>query len=213
MRFGVAKLNRFKSATLVVTFIAVSTYSQKTTTSTDDLVNLSVTVRNSNGQNLNGLSREAFELLDEKKVRTIEFFENTDTPLSIGILVDTSESMRLFQTRETTRAKPIGDAISHFLQLGNASNEYFLVGFDKTPRFLADWKSPAELLAQKTDIVEANRDTALYDACLAALDKLRTAHHARRALLLISDGEDNAAHQTFVSLRQRLRDSDASLYA
>jgi len=76
-----------------------------------------------------------------------------------------------------------------------------------------DWKSPAELLAQKTDIVEANCDTALYDACLEALDKLRTAHHARRALLLISDGEDNASHQTFISLRQRLRDSDASLYA
>ena len=199
----------------VIAFITIPTHSQQQglTNSADGLVMLSVTVRNGDGQSLTGLSREAFELVDDKKIRTIEFFENADTPLSIGVLIDTSESMRLFETRETTRAKPLGEAISHLLQLGNANNEYFLASFDKVPRFLTDWKNPTELLAQKTDIIEANRDTALYDACLAALEKLTTAHHARRVLILISDGQDNVSHQTFVSLRQRLRDSDISLYA
>lgn len=198
----------------VIAFITIPTHSQQKglTNTADGLIMLSVTVRNGDGQNLNGLSREAFELVDEKKTRTIEFFENTDTPLSIGILIDTSESMRLFETRETSRAK-LGEAILHLLQLGNPNNEYFLASFDKVPRFLTDWKNSTELLAQKTDIIEANRDTALYDACLAALEKLTTAHHARRVLILISDGEDNVSHQTFVSLRQRLRDSDISLYA
>lgn len=114
-----------------------------------ELVVLSVTVRNRDGQNMTGLTRDAFELTDEKQVRAIDFFESGDTPLSIGILVDTSESMRLFETRETTRAKPIGEAISHFLQLGNANNEYFLISFDKAPRFLTDWTTATALLAKK----------------------------------------------------------------
>lgn len=155
-----------------------------------ELVMLSVTVRNRHGQNLTGLTRAAFELSDEKQVRAIEFFENTDTSVSIGILIDTSASMQLFETRETTRAKPIVDAISKFLRLGNANNEYFLIAFDRAPRFLTDWTTATALLAQKTDLVQANRDTALYDACGVALEKLTTAHNSRRALILISDGQD-----------------------
>lgn len=174
---------------------------------------LNVTVRNADGQSLTGLNREAFELIDEKQARPLSFFENSEGPVSVGILVDTSESMHISETHQTTGAKSVGEAISHLLQLANPNNEYFLVAFDKAPRFLTDWKSASELLTQKTDLVEANRGTALFDACFAALDKLGTGHHPRRALILISDGEDSGSHQTFLSLRNRLKDSDLTLYA
>lgn len=190
-----------------------SSEQQKASANADgELITLSVTVRNREGQPVTGLNREAFELTDEKQVRPISFFENTGGPVSIGILIDTSGSMQLFELRETARVKPIGEAISQFLQLGNANNEYFMMAFDKTPRFLSNWTSGQALLAKKTDLVEGKGNTAVYDSCFAAIEKLQTAHYPRRALLLVSDGQDNISRHSFKELRQLLRTSDVTFY-
>jgi len=178
----------------------------------NELVMLNVTVRNPDGQNLTGLTRDAFELLDEKQVRSVAFFENTEAPVSIGILVDTSSSMQLFDTRDTTRAKPIGDAISELLEHGNPANEYFVIAFDSKPRFLTDWKSARELLDQKPALLQEKQDTALFDACWVALEKFNTARNPRRALILFSDGSDNVSKLSFKKLRERLKASDLTLY-
>jgi len=173
---------------------------------------LTVTVRNGVGNYVMGVPRAAFELTDEKERRPIEFFENADTPVSIGILVDTSGSMQLFENREISRPGPIGDALSRFLELSNTGNEYFVMAFDKTPRFLTDWTSGQALLAQKTDIGPPGHDTAFYDACFAAVEELQTAHHSKRALIVISDGQDNLSRHTFKQLRELLRNSDVTIY-
>ncbi len=173
---------------------------------------LTVTVRNGVGNYVMGVPRDAFELTDEKERRPIEFFENADTPVSIGILIDTSGSMQLSEVKESARPGPIGEAISRFLELSNPSNEYFLLAFDKTPRFLTDWTNGQALLAQKTDIGPSGHDTALYDACFAAIEKLRTGRYAKRVLILISDGQDNLSRHTFKQLRDLLRNSDIVIY-
>jgi Ca-activated chloride channel family protein len=164
------------------------------------------------GNYVMGVPREALEITDEKERRPIVFFENTDTPVSIGILIDTSRSMQLFENREISRPEPIWEAISRFLGLSNAGNEYFLMAFDKTPRFLTDWTSGQALLAQKPVIAEQRLDTALYDACFAAIEKLQTSHNSKRALILISDGQDNLSRHTFKQLREVLRNSDVTIY-
>jgi Ca-activated chloride channel homolog len=179
----------------------------------NELIMLNVTVRNRDGQNLTGLTRDAFELIDEKQLRPVALFENTEAPLSIGILVDTSSSMQFFDTRETTRAKPISDAISELLELGNPANEYFVIAFDSKPRLLTDWKSARELLDQKPALLQEKQNTALFDACWAALEKLNTAHNPRRALLIFSDGQDSISKLSFEKLRGRLKASDLTLYA
>jgi Ca-activated chloride channel family protein len=177
-----------------------------------ELTILTVTVRNGVGNYVMGVPREAFELTDEKESRPIEFFENADTPVSIGILVDTSGSMQVYENREISRPGPIGEALSKFLELSNTGNEYFLMAFDKTPRFLTDWTSGQALLTRKTDIGPPGRDTAFYDACFAAVEKLRTAHYSKRALVLISDGVDNISRHTFNQLRELLKNADVTIY-
>jgi len=159
-----------------------------------------------------GVPRDSFELTVEKERRPIEFFENADTPLSIGILIDTSGSMQLFENREIARPGPIGEAVSRFLELSNASNEYFLMAFDKTPRFLTDWTSGQALLTQKTDIARQGNDTSFYDACFAGVEKLQTSHYSKRVLILISDGVDNISRHTFKQLRELLKNSDVTIY-
>jgi Ca-activated chloride channel family protein len=173
---------------------------------------LTITVRNGLGNYVMGVRPEAFELTDEKDRRPIEFFENLDTPVSIGILIDTSSSMQLYENREIARPVPIAEALSRFLELSNTGNEYFLMTFDRAPHLLTDWTSGQSLLAHKTDIVQQNNDTALYDSCFAAIEKLQTAHHPKRVLMLISDGQDNLSRHTFNQLRELLKDSEVMIY-
>lgn len=174
---------------------------------------LPVTVKNNAGNFIMGVPRESFHLFDEKDEQPIELFENSDAPSSIGILIDTSSSMQIYEVKDVARPGPVGEAVSRFLQLGNENNEYFIMTFDRAPHLVADWTSAKTLLNTRTTLTYQEQNTALYDACITAIDKLRSAHNPRRVLLLISDGEDNLSRNTFVQLRELLRHSDISLYA
>ena len=182
------------------------------TQSNNQLIMMTVTVWNRSGF-VKGLNREAFGILDERVPRTIDFFESADDPVSIGIVIDTSGSMDLPDLRQTARPKPIGEVIANFLELGNPKNEYFLLSFNKTQKLLADWSSAQNLLSRKTDIEEGKGNTALYDACFVAAEKLTTSRFPRRVVMLFSDGQDNLSRHSFQDLRNLLRDSDITLYA
>jgi len=174
---------------------------------------LTVTVRVRSGEYATGLNREAFQILDEKEVRPIEFFESGEDSSSVAILIDTSASMQLFESKDVARPAAIGEALSEAFQADVSGNEYFLAAFDRSLRFLTDWKSSQALLADKTPIGQEGENTAMYDACFAAIEKLATGHHARKVLILISDGQDNLSRHSFKELRELLKRSDVTLYA
>jgi len=178
-----------------------------------DLIMMTVTVKTRSGGYASGLNRDVFKLTDQKEARPIEFFDNTDSPVSVGILVDTSGSMQMYGLREIARPSPIGEAVAQLLQFGNTNNEYFLAAFDKATRFLTEWKNARSLLAEKTEISQENKQTAMYDSCFAAVEKLSSGHHPKKALVLISDGEDNDSRHTFNELRDLLKKSDIMFYA
>jgi len=163
---------------------------------------LTVTVQNKAGNFIAELHREAFEIVDDKEARSIEFFDSSDSPLSIGILVDNSNSMN-----EVARGA-IAQALSRFVELSNPQNEYFAIAFDTKPRFLSDWKSGRELIAQISNLAPEGRNTAMYDALLAGIEKLQSAHYPKRAIFIITDGLDNASHHTLGQLKEGLRRSD-----
>ena len=188
-------------------------HAQSTSKSDSDLITLTVTVRVRSGEYATGLNRETFQILEEKEVRPIEFFEGGEDPCSVAILIDTSASMQLFENKDVARPAAIGEALSEMLAAGDSRNEYLLAAFDRNVRFLTDWKSSQALLAEKTPIGQEGTNTAMYDACFAAIEKLGTSHHARKVLILISDGEDNLSKHTFKELRELLKKSDVTLYA
>lgn len=174
---------------------------------------LTVTVTTRSGEYAMGLKQSAFQINDEKQPRTIEFFESDDSPLSAGILIDTSASMQVFQLRDVARAGPMVAAITELLRFSNEKNEYFLAAFDRDARFLTDWKNGTTLLSEPLGITSNGKITSMYDACFAAIEKLQNAHNSRRVLMLFSDGLDNGSRHSFVELRKLLRDSDVALYA
>ena len=174
---------------------------------------LTATVRNKAGNFVMGVPRESFTVFDDKDTRPIELFENTDSPMSIGLLVDTSESMQFYETKDIARAAAIGETLSRFVDLNNPDNEYFVLAFDDAPRILTDWKRAAELHSEKINIAPQKRNTSFYDSCLAGLDKFASAHYGKRVLVVFTDGLDNSSKSTFAQVREQLKKSDVMFYA
>ena len=207
-----------RTVALVVSLLILATQlpaqSQNPPKTDADLVLLTLTVRNKSGNFIMGVPRESFALLDEKETPPIEFFENVDSPMSIGLLVDTSDSMQFYETKDIARAAAIGESLSHFVELSNPKSEFFVLAFDSQPRASTDWKSGQDLLANKIPLsTEQRNNTAFYDAVLLGMQKFETAHYAKRALVVFTDGQDTSSKATFNQLRDRLRRSDISLYA
>jgi len=172
-----------------------------------DLVTLSVSVTNAEGQAIPGLEKSAFTVFDNKSPQTISFFSDDDAPASIAIVFDTSGSM---SGRKIARAK---EALADFIQTSHDRDEYFLIDFNSQARLLFDRTRDGDALLRKLTYVEPHGNTALYDAVYLGIDKVMRGAYQKRAILLISDGEDNDSRYSFNELRRSLRESDVTIYA
>ncbi|HSQ24869.1 MAG TPA: VWA domain-containing protein [Pyrinomonadaceae bacterium] len=172
-----------------------------------DLITFNVTVTDIYGRFVSGLSKSAFSIFDEKSQQDISFFSDEDAPVSVGILFDVSGSMSGEKVR---RAR---DALSHFVQTSHDRDEYFLIGFNNRAQLLMDRTRDGNAVLDKLTFVQTKNNTALYDACYLGVERVQRGTHPKRALLLISDGQDNNSRYTFNELRRVLKESDVVLYA
>jgi Ca-activated chloride channel family protein len=171
-----------------------------------DLITFTVTVTDTYGRFVSGLGKSAFTVLDEKKPQEITFFSDDDAPVSVGVIFDVSGSMSGDKVR---RAR---DALSKFVQTSHNSDEYFLIGFNSRAQLLLDKTRDGNAVLDKMTFVQTRGNTALYDACYLGVEKVQRGAHPKRALLLISDGQDNNSRYTFNELRRLLKESDVVLY-
>ena len=172
-----------------------------------DLVSFNVTVTDIYGRFVSGLGKNAFSVFDEKSQQDITFFSDEDAPVSVGILFDVSGSMSGDKVR---RAR---DALAHFIQTSHDRDEYFLIGFNSRAQLLMDRTRDGNAVLDKLTFVQTKNNTALYDACYLGVERVQRGTHPKRALLLISDGQDNNSRYTFSELRRVLKESDVVLYA
>ena len=213
---------KFKKIVLLMLFSAyllaptVANQSSQVTlpSKTPEPVVLNVTITDKSGGFVKGLKPTDLEVSIDKKPAQIVSLSQADEPVSIGILLDSSGSASRRSTEQTARDfLKLRDALRHFLESINQANDYFLIGFNTKPQLLADWTSdPATILGQFHDL-RVHGNTALYDACYLAIDKLRSARHAKHALVLLSDGQDNISRYTFKEVRELLREGDVLLYS
>lgn len=172
-----------------------------------DLITLTVTVTDTYGRYVSGLSKGAFAVFDNKQQQEITYFSDDDSPVSVGVIFDVSGSMSGDKVR---RAR---DALSKFIQTSHDSDEYFLIAFNSRAQLLLDKTRDGDSILNKLTFVETKSQTALYDACYLGVEKVQRGAHPKRALLLISDGQDNDSRYTFNELRKLLKESDVTLYA
>ena len=172
-----------------------------------DLITLTVTVTDTYGRYVSGLSKGAFAVFDNKQQQEITYFSDDDSPVSVGVIFDVSGSMSGDKVR---RAR---DALSKFIQTSHDSDEYFLIAFNSRAQLLLDKTRDGDSILNKLTFVETKSQTALYDACYLGVEKVQRGAHPKRALLLISDGQDNDSRYTYNEVRKLLKESDVTLYA
>lgn len=172
-----------------------------------DLITLTVTVTDTYGRFVTGLGKNAFTVIDDKTQQEISFFSDEDAPVSLGVIFDVSGSMG---GEKISRAR---EALSRFIDTSHTSDEYFLVGFNNRAQLLLDKTRDSDSLLNKLTFVQTKGQTALYDATYLGVEKVTRGTHKKRAVLLISDGQDNSSRYTFSELRRLLKESDVIIYA
>jgi Ca-activated chloride channel family protein len=172
-----------------------------------DLVTMTVSVTDNHGRFVPGLEKKDFTITDNKVNQQIAFFSDADVPVSVGIVFDVSGSM---SGKKIERAK---EALSTFIQTSHPQDEYFLIGIGSQPQLLLDKSRDGEAVIRKLTFVEPHGSTALYDASYLALERVTRGVYPKRAILIISDGQDNNSRYTFSQLRRAVMESDVVMYA
>ena len=198
------------SATTVATQQKPPANTQVTSPTASNTVKFIVTVTTERGTFISGLSQDSFAVFEGKSQHEINHFSEDDSPVSVGILVDVSESVRP-QTIEIAK-----HAMAQFVQQSHPENEYFVAEFDSISRGVTDWTQDMPTIAEGLNRLGARNSTqqkpkpqgqtALYDTCFAALKKVMEGKHTKRVLLVLSDGQDNNSSHTFNQLRQIITD-------
>jgi Ca-activated chloride channel family protein len=172
-----------------------------------DLITLTVTVTDTYGRFVTGLGKNAFTIFDDKTQQEISFFSDEDAPVSLGVVFDVSGSMggdKIMRARE---------ALAKFVDTSHARDEYFLIGFNSRAQLLLDHTRDSDALMQKLTFIQTRGQTALYDATYLGVERVTRGAHKKRAILLISDGQDNSSRYTFSELKRLLKESDVIIYA
>ena len=174
---------------------------------TTDLVTLTLTVTDPYGRYVSGLGKNAFNILDNNEEQNITFFSDVDAPISIGILFDVSGSM---SGEKIQRARK---ALERFINTSHPMDEYFLIAFNSRAQLLLDRTRDGEAVLNKLTLVQPKNDTALYDACYLGIERVTRGAHQKKALLIISDGQDNNSRYNFGEVRRLLKESDVTIYS
>jgi VWFA-related protein len=175
-------------------------------------INILYTVTDKKGRFVNNLVKEDFELYEDKRRQSIlEFNAESDLPLRIGILIDTSNSIR-------DRFRFEVEAASEFLNsiIRRNKDKAMVVSFDSAAELVVDLTDDTELLSKRLRNLRPGGGTAMYDAlfymCRDKLAQDRPLHKFRRAVVIIGDGDDNASRHTRDQALELAQKTDAGIY-
>ena len=174
---------------------------------------INVTVTNKHGEFLTDLKQSDFNIFEDKALQPIVSFSRADEPLSIGLLIDASASMRSLQGNPKHTSAFVTEALAKFFALSNRSNDYFVIGFNEESELLLDWTTDTQAVLKELGSIEPKGQTAFFDACYLGIDKLMHGRHSRRVLILVSDGIDTVSHYSRSEVRRLLKESNVMVYS
>jgi VWFA-related protein len=173
-----------------------------------NLVVLHASVVNSRGQFVPGLQQDNFRVFEDKVEQKLAVFRQEDVPVSLGIVIDNSGSMR------EKRDAVITSSLT-FVKTSNTADEAFVVNFndDYYLDTVHDFTNDIGELKDGLERIDARGSTALYDAVIGSLDHLKKGHKDKKVLLVITDGFDNASRRSLEDAVREAQKSDAVIYA
>jgi Ca-activated chloride channel homolog len=175
-----------------------------------ELVAVPVTVTDIHGQQVSGLTQDNFRVFEDGRLQPITVFLHGEAPVTMGLVADRSQSMR-------PKNDALLTAVSALLQTSRPDDELFAVGFNDRVSFALAPGRPftnnVREIETRLSVMAAEGRTALHDGVAEALRHLQLGHGERRALIVISDGGDNASSRTYAEVLALARRSDAVIYA
>jgi Ca-activated chloride channel family protein len=171
-----------------------------------DLVLVNAAVTDHDGRPVTGLDQKHFRIWEDKIQQDIRYFSTEEIPASVAVIFDISGSM-------APRLAVARDAVTNFLNAGSPEDEYTLIQFANRPDVVQDFTSDTVELRNRIALTSGRGATALYDAVYLGIEQLRHAHNPRKALLLITDGEDNHSRYSFGDVKRLAMESDIQLFA
>ena len=202
------------AAALIVAGVQASATQEKPTgqgfsfRSSVNLINVTATVTDSQGHFVSGLTANDFEIYEDGKLQQITQFESERVPVSLGIALDTSGSMA------GERIAAAQGAVNRFLyDLLGEQDEVFLYRFDSRPQLVQGWTEDRKGLGRSLGSISAGGGTAMYDTVAEAIPLAQSGTRRKKALVVISDGNDTSSHTEVDALRQRIRQTEVLVYA
>jgi Ca-activated chloride channel family protein len=173
-----------------------------------ELVNVTATVSDASGRFVPGLKAQDFLVYEDDQPVEVTHFNSERVPVSLGIALDTSGSMAGDKIQEAQTA------LDRFLfELLDKQDEIFIYRFSNYPTLLQGWTTDRQLLTRALGRITANGGTAMYDTVAEAIPLAQQGQNRKKALLLISDGNDTASSTGIIPLKQLIRESEVLVYA
>jgi VWFA-related protein len=172
-----------------------------------NLVVLNVSVFDKQGRIVHGLPRSAFKVYEDSTPQEIKVFRQEDVPVSLGLVIDTSSSMR-------NKRELVNRAAVAMVEASNPQDEVFVINFNEEPVVTQDFTSDTRKLENALLKIGSSGETAMRDALVLGLDYLRRrASKDKKVLVVVTDGEDNSSIQTLPRLIEAAQHNDVILYA
>lgn len=176
--------------------------------STTELINVTATVTDASGRFAPGLRRDDFVVREDGVRQEISHFSSERVPVSLGIVLDVSGSMSGEKYRAAERA------LNRFLyDLLAPEDEVFILGFSDQADLVSGWTTDRRQLANALARIRPRGGTALYDAVAEAVPMAQTGRHKKKAVVVISDGNDTDSRTDSASLQSLIRETEVLVYA
>jgi Ca-activated chloride channel family protein len=173
-----------------------------------ELINVTATVTDANGRFVPNLRQEDFVIYEDNEQQQVTHFSSERVPVSLGITLDTSSSM-MGEKIESAR-----NALDRFLyDLLAPQDEIFLQQFSNDPVLLQGWTSDRQKLSRALSRLNPHGGTAMFDAVAEAVPLVQRGQFRKKALVVISDGNDTSSTTRIRDVQQLIRESEALVYA
>ncbi len=168
---------------------------------------LHTTVIDDRGRFADGLKQDSFRVLEDKVEQKLSVFKREDIPVSMGLVVDNSGSMRDKRPR-------VNQAAITLVEASNPQDEAFVVNFndDFYLDLDKDFTSSIPELKEALERIDSRGSTALYDAIIGSLDHVKKGSRDKKVLLIVTDGEDNTSHNSLEKTVREIQKTDTVIY-
>ena len=173
-----------------------------------ELINVNATVTDQSGRFVSGLTRDDFRVYDDEQPQAVTHFSAERVPVSLGIVLDTSGSM------DGDKIRAAREALDRFLrQLLDVVDEVFLYRFDNAPELVQGWTKDKRIVSDAVARIQPRGGTALYDAVADAVQMAQQGHNRKKAVIIISDGNDTSSRTDIFAVKQLIRETEVLVYA